>query len=427
MRIFVSVLIFSLSIFQLNAQFKSSIITRESEVPKYQLPELLISENEQKITTKEQWETIRRPELLEFFTNQVYGIMPSKKIEAKYQTLEFQTNSLKGKATRKQVNIIFSNDDKKISMSLLIYTPIGVKKSPVFLGYNFNGNHTVNNDPEILINGKQEDELGEKKIMILKRDARGSRSSRWAIDKIIESGYGLVTVNYNDIDPDKNDFSDGIHPLFYSKGQLKPESDQWGSISAWAWGMFRVMDYLEIESLVDEKKVILFGHSRLGKTALWAGANDNRFSIVISNNSGCGGAAISRRRFGEKVSDINKNFPHWFAKNFHNYNENESALPIDQHMLVALIAPRPVYVASASEDSWADPKGEFISAKEASIIYDLYNLKGINSSSFLPPVNTPIHRNVGYHLREGDHDVTEYDWNQFIEFARIYFSLYNIK
>ena len=147
MRFFVSLLIFSLSIFQLNAQFKSSIITKESEVPKYQLPELLISENEKKITTKEEWETIRRHELLEFFTNEVYGIMPSKKIETKSQTLDFQTNSLKGKATRKQVNLIFSKDDKKISMTLLIYTPIGVKKSPVFLGYNFNGNHTVNNDP----------------------------------------------------------------------------------------------------------------------------------------------------------------------------------------------------------------------------------------------------------------------------------------
>ena len=180
------------------------------------------------------------------------------------------------------------------------------------------------------------------------------------------------------------------------------------------------MDFLETESMIDHKKVILFGHSRLGKTALWAGANDHRFSIVISNNSGCGGAALSRRRFGEKVSDINTNYPHWFAKNFHNFNENEAALAVDQHMLIALIAPRPVYVASASQDAWADPKGEFLAAKAASPIYRLYGKKGIESEK-LPPVNTPFHGAIGYHLRNGKHDVTDFDWQQYIEFANMHF------
>ena len=183
--------------------------------------------------------------------------------------------------------------------------------------------------------------------------------------------------------------------------------------------MSRVMDYLEKETLIDEKKVILFGHSRLGKTSLWAGALDQRFSMVISNNSGCGGAALSRRRFGEKVSDITKNWSHWFAKNFQKYSENESSLPIDQHMLISLIAPRPVYVASASKDSWADPRGEFISAKQASKVYKLYGMQGIELYDY-PKVNTPIHQRIGYHLRDGKHDVTNYDWIQYIKFANMH-------
>ena len=206
----------------------------------------------------------------------------------------------------------------------------------------------------------------------------------------------------------------------YKFGQIKPAKNEWGSISAWAWGMSRIMDYLETEELIDPKKVILFGHSRLGKTALWAGATDLRFSMVISNNSGCGGAAISRRRIGEKILDINTNFPHWFAKNFHNFNENESSLKVDQHMLIALIAPRPVYVASASDDSWADPEGEFLAAKEASLIYNIYGKKGIGIDK-LPSTNTPFHGSVGYHLREGQHDVTDFDWEQYIIFANKHF------
>ena len=239
---------------------------------------------------------------------------------------------------------------------------------------------------------------------------------RWPINKIIKSGYALITLNYNDIDPDKNNFSDGIHSLFYENGTLKPKDNEWGSIAAWSWGLSRVLDFLENESLIDTKKIVLLGHSRLGKTALWAGAKDERFSIVISNNSGCGGAALSRRRFGEKVSDINTNYPHWFAKNFHKYNDKESLLEVDQHMLISLIAPRPVYVASASQDSWADPKGEFLSAKFAKDVYKLYGYRerGLN---LFPKVNKPIRGRIGYHVRKGKHDITLFDWEEYIKFS----------
>ena len=402
--------------YHLSAQKTTPTIKKEADVPLYELPQLLISDNGKKINISSDWEHLRRPEIHSYFANQVYGVVPAKLNYHKAEVLDFETAALGGKAIRKQVKLNFKKGNKSINVYLLIYLPNNKKKSPVFLAYNFKGNHSVNTDQAILINGKKESELSGMEFKKFIASGRGGLTSRWAIDKMIDSGYGLVTVDYNNIDIDKNDFSDGIHSLFYQPGQTAPAKNEWGSISAWAWGMSRIMDFLETQAHLDYNKVILFGHSRLGKTALWAGANDQRFRIVISNNSGCGGAALSRRRFGEKVSDINTNYPHWFAKNFHYYNEKESELAVDQHMLIALIAPRPVYVASASKDSWADPKGEFLATKAASPVYNLYGKKGIDIKK-MPPVNTPFHGTIGYHLREGEHDVTDYDWEQYIKFA----------
>lgn len=390
----------------------------ENKVPEYRLPEVLKTFSGREIKNVRQWERIRRPELLNFFSTNVYGKVPGKLNISKWEVVEQSNDALDGKAIRKQVDLVFNKNGKTLFFNILIYLPKNIEKAPLFLGYNFYGNHTICYDVNIRISDawtRDNDSFGISNNQLTEK-SRGVRKERWQVNKIIDAGYGLATIYYGEVDPDKNDFSDGIHPLLYTKNQRRPDANEWGAISAWAWGLSRAMDYLEQDRDVDASKVIVFGHSRLGKTSLWAGASDKRFAGVISNNSGCGGAALSKREFGETIARINISFPHWFCRNFTNYNRSEYALPVDQHELLALIAPRPLYVASAEEDQWADPRGEFLSAYHATPVYELYGKTGIPSAE-MPPVNQPIQNTVAYHIRTGKHDVTAYDWEQYIKWA----------
>jgi hypothetical protein len=390
----------------------------ESKVPEFEIPDPLTSFSGRKIKNTRRWERVRRPELLDFFTNNIYGKVPGKLEISKWEVVEESDHALNGKARRKQVDIVFNKNGKTLVFNVLMYLPKNAEKVPLFLGYNFYGNHTVCNDVNIRISdawARDNESIGISNNQLTEK-SRGVRKDNWQVEKMIDAGYGLATIYYGEVDPDKDDFTDGIHPFFYVDNQQRPAAGEWGSIAAWAWGLSRTMDYLEQDEDVDAKKVIVFGHSRLGKTSLWAGATDERFAGVISNNSGCGGAALSKRQFGETVARINNSFPHWFARNFKSYNLNERALPADQHELLALVAPRPVYVASAEEDLWADPRGEFLSAYYATPVYELYEKKGIPSDE-MPGINQPVLNTVGYHIRPGGHGVTAYDWEQFIEWA----------
>jgi len=397
----------------------------ESKVPEYTLPDPLVSNNGQKIRSVEQWYNIRRPEIVQAFENEVYGQIPAGTPEKKVQLLSVDYNALFGAAIRKEVRLTYTGNGKTMNMDVLIYLPKddGNGPSPIFLGLNFYGNHTIHRDPGITITNSWVSNNEAFGITNNKGTpaSRGVRSNRWPIEKIIENGYGLATIYYGDIDPDFDDgFQNGIHPLFYREGQHAPEKYEWGSIAAWAWGLSQALDYFETDNQINAEQVIVIGHSRLGKTSLWAGAVDPRFAIVISNDSGCGGAALSRRKYGETVYRINTAFPHWFCDNFNHYNNNEGALPVDQHMLISLIAPRPVYVASAEEDEWADPKGEFLSLKHSSEVYKLLGEKDFSVNK-MPAVGDPITGILGYHIRPGKHDLTLYDWEQYIQFADLHF------
>ena len=240
---------------------------------------------------------------------------------------------------------------------------------------------------------------------------------------MIGKGFGLVTFDAREIEPDDKDsaYAKGIRKYFDRGGTEQPEPEEWGTISAWSWSMRRVMDFVETDRAIDAKKVCLLGFSRFGKAALWAGAQDQRFAIVFSCESGCGGAAIARREFGETVNLINNQFPHWFAGSFKKFNDRVDDLPLDWHMLIALIAPRPVYVSTAQEDLWGDPRGSFLAAKAAEPVYQLFGEEGLETSE-MPGVDTPVGNFIGYHMRQGKHGLNDYDTERFIQFAKRHFT-----
>lgn len=368
----------------------------ESKVPPYTLPDVLRTTGRKKVKNKKTWENVRRPEIRKLFEDNIYGQTPTRYDSIRYVVSEGQS-VMEGRAKHREVLIEVFRHGKQVKIDLVLLLPSNVKKPvPVFVLINNRGKE--NTDP-----------------------SRKIKSDFWPAEMVIDSGYAVAAFHVSDLAPDnKDNYSNGVLQLYPE--QLAADNGM-RAVGAWAWGASRVMDYFGTDTDIDAKKVVVVGHSRGGKASLWAAAQDRRFAICVTNCSGNTGAALARRQFGERISRINTTFPHWFNNNYKKYNDRENALPVDQHMLIAMVAPRPVYATNASKDLWADPKGTFLSLKNAERVYGLYEIKSALPAD-PPGINEPIIRSqLAYHNREGEHNLTAYDWGNFIRFANYHFKI----
>lgn len=390
----------------------------EALVPPYVLPDPLVCFDGTRVTSAAAWFERRRPELLRTFADEVYGRVPAA-CETTTELMSEDDTALDGMATRRELAVRLHGPHSSLVFRLLVWIPHAEPgRVPAFLGLNFFGNHSVHPDPAIAL------ALGwvpgDETVGIIDNQAtrrsRGMQSSRWPVELIVSRGYALATLYAGDIDPDFDDgFRNGVHPLFYAPGQERPAPAEWGSISAWAYGLSRALDALGELPGIDPCRVAVIGHSRLGKAALWAAAQDTRFALGVSNDSGCLGASLSRRRFGESVPNIVARFGYWFCENLRRHPARQ--LPVDQHELLALIAPRPVYVGSAAADLWADPHGEFLACQHAEPVYRLLGTGGFAGTREPPEPGDSVGSTIGYHIRPGGHDITRVDWLLYLAFA----------
>ena len=375
----------------------------------------LVMLNGKRVTTKEQWVKERRPELKTLFQHYMYGYAPPApaKVEAKVERVD--PKALGGKATVKEITLFLAGADGPKIHLLLVIPNKRSGPAPVFVGMNFAGNHAVLNDPKIRLSTAwmYPNRKGVKNNRATE-ESRGTEVDVWAIEQTIDRGYAVATFYSGDIDPDQTDVREGVQKFFGSK---EPGEHDWGTIMAWAWGIQRVVDYLVTVPEVDAQRIIVVGHSRLGKTALLAGAFDERIAMVIPHQAGMGGSAPSRGTVGESVKRINTSFPHWFNGTYKRFNDAPEKLPFDQHCLVALCSPRPVLFTNAVEDSWANPDGQFQVLLAADPVYRFLGVDGIRVKKAPVAGDKLVDSRLGYWIRAGKHSMNRDDWQVFCDFA----------
>jgi hypothetical protein len=382
-----------------------------------ELPDPLVMLNGDRVSTKEQWLKQRRPELKELFQYYMYGYAPPAPDGGSARFDQEDRKLFDGKATMKQVTIHFGPSETPPIHLLLVVPNARKKPAPVFLGLNFAGNHTLLKDPSIALPGAwMPGNFPGVKDHRATDAGRGTQVNVWALEQAIDRGYAVATFYCGDIAPDHPGFTDGVHPHYFKKGQTEPGPHEWGTIAAWAWGLSRAVDYLQTDKDIDARKIAVVGHSRLGKTALLAAAFDDRIALAIPLQAGCGGTAPSRGKVGESVKQINDRFPHWFDATFKEFNDRPDRLPFDQHCLVALVAPRPVLFCNATEDSWANPAGQFEVLKAADPVYRFLGAGGLEARE-MPEVGKLVDSKLGYYIRPGKHSMTRGDWSVFLDYA----------
>ena len=389
----------------------------EALVGTYTLPDPLVMSNGKKVRDANSWYKQRRPEILRLFEENQFGRSPGRPADMSFDVFDKGTPALDGKAVRRQVTIYFSKNKSGPKMDLLIYVPANVSKPvPLFLNLSFAANSSTVDDP------------GIKPGEVWNRDKKrvpapkGQTIGRLDVGRFLDAGIGVATVYYGDIEPDfQGDLPYSVRSLYLKPGQTEPAPNDWGAIGAWAWGLSRALDYLETDKGVDAKRVAIFGISRLGKTVLWAGAHDSRFAAVIASCSGEGGAALSRRNYGETIKHLTTptRYPYWFATNYQKFGDHVDQFPVDAHMLIALIAPRPLLLQTGDQDGWSDPKGEFLSAVAASDTYRLLGKQGLESDQ-MPPDSQLVGGTLSYYMHQGGHGTIQSDWEVFLKFLQMH-------
>jgi hypothetical protein len=396
----------------------------ESKVGAYTLPDPLTLASGQKVRDAKTWFDQRRPEILRRFEENQYGKAPGRPADMTFETLEQSAPAFDNKAIRRQIRVHFTREKPGRAMDILIYLPAGKvadnKPVPLLLNLSFTANALAVKDTGI-VEGEIWDPRQKRRVAINTATAR--RFGGLNVPSFLEHGLGVATVYYGDIDPDSAGAVDfGVRKLYLKPGQAEPAPDEWGAICAWAWGLSRALDYFEADRQIDAKRVALFGVSRLGKTVLWAAARDDRFAAVIGSCSGEGGAALSRRNYGETIAHMTApgRFPYQFCANWAKYAKDPSQNPVDAHMLLALIAPRPVLLQTGDTDRWSDPRGEFETAVAAAPVYELLGATSLGTSQ-MPPSGQPILHTIAYYMHKGGHGSLPTDWPIFFDFLQTHF------